>query len=226
MSVDALMRRLLRNAPSDDAAWQRHDVLVREQQAAEQAHAEAERIQRMAARLAAQGCPGELLDKALGKAPWPSFDMNHAGARALDGLGQPGQRVRVLAGQVGRGKTLPAIHWLLHHGGRRPVFLEAPALAASAPWDHAMRNLWRTATALVLDDLCEEDDRAVPQLVPRLNELINHFSEGKACLIITTNKSKRELHDRYKSERMASRFRGQRNLWHLIEGPDLREVMR
>lgn len=226
MNAEFILRGLLRNAPTGDAEWQRHDERVREQRAAEQAQAEAERVERMAARLAAHGCPGELLAKAQGKKPWPRFDGAHPGARALDGIGQPGQRVRVLAGQVGRGKTLPAIHWLLHRGGVRPAFIEAPALAASAPWDHAMRERWMTSTALVLDDLCEEDDRLVPQLVPRLNEIINHFSEGKSSLVITTNKSKREFAARYNSERMRSRLRGVRNLWHVVEGPDLREVLR
>ena len=132
---------------------------------------------------------------------------------ALAGIGH--DRVIVLVGGSGIGKTMAALHWLAHASGR-PWFATAPQWAATPHWTRE----WARARVAVLDDLGTEDlDRRFQK---RFNELVTHFHGQCYGLVVTTNRNmtKDIFRSRY-GVRVLSRIE-QDDGWIDVGGPDLR----
>jgi hypothetical protein len=216
----AVLKTYLPNAPRSEGDWDARDARIRAEREREAAELERQRIDRMVAKLLDQGAPGELLDKLLSRPPWPRFDESLLAVRALRDL-RPGRSTVVLSGPTGTGKTMAALHFLLHQGGRNPWFIEAPAFMDAPPWDVS----WQDATALVLDDLGTEDETRVKQFESfknRLDAMVNRFTQGRPPFIVTTNLVPEKLFARYNSKRIQSRFVGVPGCWRTIEGKDMR----
>jgi hypothetical protein len=191
--------------------WDEHDRRVEAiRQREERAAQEAARARNVAA-LLAMGAPRDLL--TIAPEPWPAV-VGLAAAMA-----RTGARIVVLAGGVGVGKSVAALHWLAS-SRRRPYFVEATTLAKLPPWV----SDWTVADQCVIDDVGSESAGTNSPFQAHLDAIVAHYHGGKR-LLITTNLTSAVFRDRYlRNERTRSRFR-ERALWQSIADNDRRKTL-
>jgi hypothetical protein len=143
--------------------------------------------------------------------------------------GRPRRGLTVLRGQVGRGKSMLAVAYLIESGGSAPSYLHCNALASierTSAAGQALERRWRHASALVLDDLGSENLEMLSAkgFTGLVEEIIDTclMDQGRALLITTNAKADGPdgLAERY-GKRFASRLKVAR--WRELAGPDLRE---
>jgi hypothetical protein len=171
--------------------FKREDAARQREEAARQREDRRKYMTRRIADLEDMGAPAERLVRRLARVH---------GTEPMAALARVGHdRVIVLAGGVGIGKTTAALHWLVHAPGR-PWFARAPQWAATSLWT----RYWEQAAVAVLDDLGTED--MDPRFLSRLDDLVSHFHGRCRGLVITTNMTGPAFKARY-GERVESRIR-------------------
>lgn len=194
--------------------WREHDRRIAEQRQIEERAAMRDKLERRREALLAAGCPAAIVQAI------PAVDREASAIRELASFSQDDHRIRVLAGGVGTGKTTAAVLWLAMHGGLRPRFLTAMDLLRPGLYDRKATEAWKQATSVVLDDLGTEymDGNGAASVI--MDEFVNHFANGHARLVITTNLPLRALSERY-GARVHSRILGS-GRWQPVIGPDRR----
>jgi len=191
--------------------WDEHDRRVeaaRHQE--EQAEREVAKARNVAA-LLAMAAPRDLL--AVAPEPWPAV-LGLAAA-----MSRPGARIVVLAGGVGVGKSVAALHWLAT-SRRRPYFVEAATLAKRPPWEDG----WTHADQCVVDDVGNEEAARNSSFQAHFDAIVAYCHGGKR-LLITTNMTSTQFLDRYMANpRTRSRFR-ERGIWKSIVDSDRRKPL-
>lgn len=171
--------------------WRARDAAAKAGRAAEEEErkrllaAEAEKLK------AAIGIPA----KFLALADSPSVRSTEAIAEVKRGDFE----ILVLAGDVGRGKTVAACWWLLQalREKRAPLFLTSARLSRWERYDVAEMNRLFTASRLVIDDLGEEFNDTKGNFLAVFDETISDRVANRRPTVITTNLTAEVFFARY-----------------------------
>jgi DNA replication protein DnaC len=160
--------------------WRKRDAEIREIQAAEAAEKERHRTAEFEKLKGEIGIPSKFLALVNGR-----MDPTEAMAEVKKG----GFDILVLSGDVGRGKTVAAVWWLLQaiRERRRPLFVTAAKLSRWERYDGAEMDKLLGASRLVIDDLGNEYNDAKGNFLTLLDELVADRVANKRPTVITTN---------------------------------------
>jgi DNA replication protein DnaC len=198
-----------------DEEWDERDAQIQSDLEAKEAEERGQADERRRELLLEREAP----ERAVDGIHAPSFMETSEACLALYGLQNDARSIRVLAGGVGSGKTFAAVWWLAQYGGPSPLFMRVSEFETISRYDKEHRRRWKTASALVLDDLGAEYADGKGNLLADLDELIDVYSGRTAQLIITTNLKPDQFKERYKS-RIVSRLRAGAR-WKSLTGGDM-----
>ena len=215
---DAIAERYGIEAGLSDEQWAERDAAVDAKAKGEAARSREYELRERCKSLAAHGAPRGLLD------------LLESGGVEKDGKAmsdvkawqQSRNRIAVLSGSVGVGKTVAAVRWLANHGGLSPCFVRAGDFEARGRYNHKFRDAWQNASGMVLDDMGAEYKDAKGNLIADLDTLVDTYAVGRGRLIITTNLTWQEFQERYE-ERISSRIVGSAS-WINVAGVDRRRL--
>jgi len=188
------------------------DTWVREQVAKQDASKARDEARRLAAAKDAMGIPAVFRELAEGQ-----------GLRQTEALleVQRGSLILVLAGDVGRGKTVAASWWLLQAvAQRQPLFVSAARLSRWDRYDRGEMDRLLLASRLVIDDLGEEFNDTKGNFLAVLDETISDRVANRRPTVITTNLSLEDFTERY-GIRIRDRIR-EAGRWQSFAGPSMR----
>lgn len=200
---------------------QGNDGWVRSQLAAGEAARAKEAAARLAREKHAIGIPVKFRELADGPGLQPT--------QALSEVRRGGFEILVLAGDVGRGKTVAAAWWLIEAAAarRRPLFVSAARLSRWERYDPAEMDRLLLASRLVIDDLGEEFNDTKGNFLAVLDETIADRVANRRPTVITTNLTavdmfgaKPEDGGRY-GIRIRDRIR-ESGRWQSFAGPSMR----
>ena len=144
-----------------------------------------------------------------------------ADTEALAEIRRGGFELLVMAGDVGRGKTVAAAWWLLvaaHQ--RRPLFVSAARLSRWDRYDNDAMDRLLLASRLVIDDLGEEFNDTKGNFLAVLDETIADRVANRRPTVITTNLTLDAFTERY-GIRIRDRIR-ESGRWQSFAGPSMR----
>lgn len=224
--VDAIMEHYgVREEDLTEDGWDEHDKVVRRKLDAEEARSQAQALQARGKKIVACGAPQALVELMTSGAVKKDSEV----MGKLDDWHKDGNRICVLSGPVGVGKTVAAVRWLMNHGRVYPCFVRAGDFEARGRYSHVWRDAWQSATGMVLDDMGAEYQDAKGNLLADLDTLIDTYAVGGGRLIITTNlpwdsddPEAVTFQSRYE-ERISSRIVGSA-AWVNVAGQDLRRL--
>lgn len=148
------------------------------------------------------------------------------------------RRVLVLAGAVGRGKSLAAC-WLLAMGPRRPYphpggydttwpaelaprFVAARRLARLDTYRSRELDVLERCSVLVVDEVGGGDVGSASSWAERLDSLVSARYDAALDTILTTNLGRDEFREAF-GERLFDRVSGSAGTWEEFAGPSLRQ---
>lgn len=192
--------------PSDRDTW------VRDQVAKQEASRARDEARRLSAAKDAMGIPAVFRELAEGP-----------GLRQTEALTEVrrGSLILVLAGDVGRGKTVAASWWLLQAvTQRQPLFVSAARLSRWDRYDRAEMDRLLLASRLVIDDLGEEFNDTKGNFLAVLDEAVSDRVANRRPTVITTNLTLEAFADRY-GIRIRDRIR-EAGRWQNFAGTSMR----
>lgn len=132
-------------------------------------------------------------------------------------------RIVVLAGQVGLGKTCAAAVWLCREVpyGTRRLWVSAPRLARWERYDDEAMDRLLLASRLVIDELGVEFADTKGNFQAVLDEVVSTRFSNRRPTLITTNLNAEDFKARY-GERIADRIREDGD-FHGFTGKSLRQ---
>lgn len=166
--------------------WEQRDRAVVAQRARDAALLEQQRMTNRAGELRDNGFPEMSIALSLGELA-DTTAMHHAKIfvqLAAHGLRQ---RLLILAGGVGAGKTTAATWVSMMGGDPRPGFIRISELERRGRYDKSLDEWLKDKTSLVIDDVGTEvlDGKGVFQSL--LDEIIDTFYGNRRTLVMTTN---------------------------------------
>lgn len=140
-------------------------------------------------------------------------------------------RALVLAGAIGRGKTLAACWWLLDGkwpnkpeleptGPRDPLFVSSARLSRWERYDNTAMDRLLLSSRLVIDDLGEEFNDTKGNFLAVLDETVSDRIANLRPTVITTNLDVEAFKARY-GARITDRIRGA-GRWFAVAGESMR----
>jgi len=145
-----------------------------------------------------------------------------AETEALAEVRRGGFELLVMAGDVGRGKTVAASWWLLQAAHlRRPVFVSAARLSRWDRYDNEAMDRLLLASRLVIDDLGEEFNDTKGNFLAVLDETISDRVANRRPTVITTNLTLETFTERY-GIRVRDRIR-ESGRWQSFKGSSMRQ---
>lgn len=200
MSEPTPIRKHLWDMTPEEAAA--HDSRVHAQQAAETEATEWRIAKALADRRAATMVPADFLDLITAG---PMHDT-----QALAEVRRGEFRALVLAGAIGRGKSVAASWWLLDGpwpAKHDPLFVSSARLARWERYDNAAMDRLLLASKLVIDDLGEEFNDTKGNFLAVLDETVSDRISNRRPTVITTNLDVAKFRERY-GERITDRIKG------------------
>lgn len=135
--------------------------------------------------------------------------------------GEKAKTIVILSGPAGCGKTVAAAMWAAERAdrGEPTTFVRASDFAASSRYGD-VRDRWKTATALVVDDLGVEYLDEKGSFLVDLDDLLDLYYSTMKPIVITTNSTLEMLGQRYGS-RVYDRLRESGKFYSISE-PSMR----
>lgn len=199
-----------------DAEWNEREAQLAAEREADAAANDRRVSDITRATMLERGWPVLALDEAKGA------DTTVDAVAFLRAWGDDGRTSMVIvSGAVGCGKTVGAARWAID---RMPgaAFMRASTFARTSRYEH--ETMWRSAAALVLDDLGAEYLDAKGSFLVDLDELVDMYQSERRPLVITTNCRFPQFEQRY-GARIVDRMR-QCAQWISLSGASLRRPRR